>query len=98
MTDRSHTLAAICDTFVPGDGNALPSASSLGTAHRLRSELEALGRPALIAELDRLLDTVDSPVMNAALTGRPLRFTSLDQAQRAEYLRRWAASPPRLVH
>jgi len=93
MTDRSHTLAAICDTFVPGDGASLPSASSLGTPHRLRSELEALDRPALIAELDRLLDTVESPVMNAALTGRPVRFTSLDQAQREEYLRRWAASP-----
>jgi choline dehydrogenase-like flavoprotein len=93
MSDRTRTLAAICDTFVPGDGAQLPSASALGTPQRLRAELEALHRPALLAELDRLLDTVESPLMNAVLSGRPARFSSLDQAGREQYLRRWAGSP-----
>lgn len=93
MTDRTQTLAALCDTFVPGDGEDLPAASTLGTPQRLRAELEALHRPALVAELDRLLDSVESPVLNLILGGRPLRFTALDQSGREEFLRRWAASP-----
>lgn len=93
MTDRTLTLAAICDTFVPGDGNDLPSATALGTPQRLRAELDALHRPALVAELDRLLDTVESPMLNLVLSGRPVRFTALDQPQREEFLRRWAGSP-----
>lgn len=93
MSDRTSTLAAICDTFVPGDGKELPSASALGTPQRLRAELEALHRPALVVELDRLLDTLESPALNLVLGGRPVRFTALDQQQREEFLRRWAASP-----
>lgn len=92
MTDRARTLAAICDTFVPGDGD-LPSASALGVPALLRSEVEALGRPALISQLDLLLRLMDSRVANVALSGRPIRFTQLGPAQREAYLRSWAASP-----
>lgn len=92
MSDRGRTLAALCDTFVPAVGD-LPSASALGVDRLLRSEVAALGRPALVAELDQLLDTIESPVLNFALTGRAVRFTSLGQAAREEYLKRWAASP-----
>ncbi len=92
MTDRDRALAVLCDTFVPGDGD-LPSASRLGVDRMLRSEVAALGRPALVAELDQLLDTIESPLLNFALSGRAVRFTSLGQADREEYLRRWAASP-----
>ena len=93
MINRDRTLAAVCDTFAPGDRDLLPSASMLGVPGRLRAELEALRQPALLLEFDRLLDTLDSPILNAALTGRPLRFSSLSQDQREEYLRRWAGSP-----
>lgn len=93
MSDRTLTLAAICDTFLPGDGKELPSASALGTPQRLRAELDALHRPALVAELDRLLDSVESPIVNLVLGGRPVRFTALDRSQREEFLRTWAASP-----
>ena len=92
MSDRGRTLAVLCDAFVPAVGD-LPSASGLGVDRVLRSEVAALGRPALVAELDQLLDTIESPLLNLALTGRAIRFTSLTQADREEYLKRWAASP-----
>ncbi len=92
MTARDRALAALCDAFVPGAGD-LPSASGLGVDRMLRSEVAALGRPALVAELDQLLDTIESPLLNFALSGRAARFTSLAQADREEYLKRWAASP-----
>src|SRR2546428_10208440 len=93
VTDRDRVLAAVCDTFAPGLKDRLPSASGLGVPARLRSEVEALHQPALVAELDRLLDTLDSPLLNAALTGRPVRFSALSLDQREDYLRRWAGSP-----
>ena len=92
MVDRVRALAALCDAFVPGDA-ALPSASALGVPAILRREVEALGRPALLAELDQLLDTIDSPLLNLALTGRPARFSALAAAERESYLKRWATSP-----
>ena len=92
MADRDLTLAALCDAFVPGDGD-LPSASRLGVHRVLRAEVTALARPAFVAELDQLLDTIESPLLNLALTGHAARFTSLGQTAREEYLKRWAASP-----
>jgi choline dehydrogenase-like flavoprotein len=85
-------LSALCDTFVPGS-EGLPSATELGVPAILRSEVEALGRPALVAELDQLLDTIESPALNLALTRRPSRFTSLPGAEREAYLKSWATSP-----
>ena len=92
MVDRARALAALCDAFVPGDAQ-LPSASDVGVPAVLRREVEALGRPALVAELDQLLDTIDSPLLNLALTGRPVRFSTLAAAEREAYLKRWATSP-----
>ena len=90
--DRDRALAALCDTLVPA-ADGLPSASDLGVPQILRREVTALGRPALVAELDQLLDTVESPPLNLALTGRPVRFSALAQAEREAYLKRWATSP-----
>ena len=92
MTNRDRALTAVCDAFAPGDQDRLPSASALGVPERLRAELVALHQPALLQEFDRLLDTIESPVLNAALTGRPVRFSSLSQDQREDYLRQWAGS------
>src|SRR6185503_7148265 len=92
MSDRDRALAALCDAFVPAVGD-LPSASGLGGDRMIKKKIAALGRPALVAELDQLLDTIESPVLNLALTGRAVRFTSLSQIEREEYLKRWAASP-----
>lgn len=46
-----------------------------------------------MAELDQFLDTIESPLLNLALTGRAVRFSGLSQADREAYLRRWATSP-----
>lgn len=67
MTDRDRSLAALCDAFVPGDGD-LPSASQLGVPRLLRAEVTALERPALVAELDQLLDTIESPLLKDPAT------------------------------
>ena len=92
MADRGRALAALCDTFAPGDSD-LPSASALGVPGILRHEVEALGRPSVVAELDQFLDTIESPLLNLALTGQAARFSSLGHREREAYLKRWATSP-----
>jgi choline dehydrogenase-like flavoprotein len=90
--ERIRALSAVCDTFLPG-GNGLPSATELGVPRRIRDELDALGRPELLADLNRFLDTIESAVFNFATTGHATRFSALRPDQREDYLRRWAASP-----
>ena len=59
---------------------------------RIRDELEALGRPELLADLDSFLDTIESVVFNLVTTGHPTRFSALSPGQREAYLQHWAAS------
>jgi choline dehydrogenase-like flavoprotein len=92
MADRLRALAAIVDTFVPG-GDGLPPASELGVPARLLAEVEALGRPRLLSELNLLLGALESPLANLALAGRPVRFSTLSPSGRERYLQRLAASP-----
>jgi choline dehydrogenase-like flavoprotein len=92
MTARERTLAAIVDAFVPA-AEGLPSASELGVHRRLLEEVDALGRPALRRQLDLLLWAADSRLGNLAVSGRPVRVSSLDQAGREGWLRGLAASP-----
>jgi choline dehydrogenase-like flavoprotein len=87
-----RTLAAVVDAFAPG-GDGLPSASELGVHRLLRSEVEALGRPSLVRQLDLLLRAMESRPANLALTGRPVRFSALTPRQREAYLRRLSTSP-----
>ena len=91
-TRRERALAAVCDTFVPG-GDGLPSANAIAVPAKLRAEVEALGRPTLVAELDQFLDVIESPLANLALVGRAVRFSELSHDERERYLKRWAASP-----
>lgn len=88
---RLRTLAAICDTFVPGS-DGLPSASALGVPELIRSELDALGRPSLVSELELLLRLMENPIANLALVGRPVRFSSLDAEARDRYVKTLGAS------
>lgn len=88
---RDRVLQAVCDTFVPAVDD-LPSASQLGVPDRIRREVAALNRPQLVAQLDRLLDTLDSPLLNLALSGRPARFSRLSPAEREAFLRAWSES------
>lgn len=81
-------LGTICDTFVPGDGLTLPSATEIGAVDTV---FELLGRNPREAEgkqLATLLDVWDSP-MTGLLTGRgPRRFSKLSQEQRERALLR----------
>ena len=79
------TLVSVCGTFVP-DGN--PGI----IADAIISELRAIGRPKLLADLRLFLRLIDARLLNVALVGRPIRFSDLVQRDREAYLRRWADS------
>lgn len=83
LTEKQRAnLALICDTFAPGDGDRIPSASDLGAV----AVVEALAihnpRRAEVDQLARLLDLWDSRALGLALGRGPRRFSRLDQAQR----------------
>ncbi|MGW5317436.1 GMC family oxidoreductase [Nocardia thailandica] len=86
--DQRAALATICDTFVPGDGKGLPSASSLGAVTTIE---ELVGRNPRAAERDQLatlLSLWDSPFFGV-LAGRGFtRFSALPQARREAALLR----------
>ncbi len=84
--DRERaTLVSVCGTFVP-DGN--PGI----IADAIISELAAIGRPKLLADLRLFLRLLDTRLVNLALVGRPVAFSDLVQRDREAYLRRWADS------
>src|SRR5262245_31853344 len=81
-------LAAICDTFAPGDGLALPSASELGAVDTVIRMIARNPRVAETKQLGTLLNLWDSRVFGL-LTGRgPRRFSALSQAEREQALLR----------
>ena len=79
------TLVSVCGTFVP-DGN--PGI----IADAIISELRAIGRPKLLADLRLFLRLIDTGLANIALVQRPVAFSDLVQRDREAYLRRWADS------
>ena len=84
--DRERaTLVSVCGTFVP-DGN--PGI----IANAIIAELEAIGRPKLLADLRLFLRLIDTRIVNLALVQRPVPFSDLVQRDREAYLRRWADS------
>jgi choline dehydrogenase-like flavoprotein len=93
MADRLDALAAIVDTFAPGDGAGLPPASELGVHRALLGEVRALGRPALESQLRLFLRAIENPLASLMLTGIPRRFSQASPAERERYLRRLATSP-----
>ena len=79
------TLVTVCGTFVP-------DASPGVIADTIVSELAAIGRPKLLADLGLFLRLIDWRLVNLALVQRPVRFSDLGQRDREAYLRRWAES------
>ena len=79
------TLVSVCGTFVP-EGNAGVIADAIV------GELEAIGRPKLLADLRLFLRLIETRAVNVVLVGRPVRFSDLAQDGREAYLRRWADS------
>jgi len=92
MPAIDQTLAAIVDAFLPA-ADGLPSASEMGIHRRLLEEVDALGKPALRRQLDLLLWAADSRLGNLAVSGRPVRVSSLDLAARQAWLKGLADSP-----
>jgi long-chain-alcohol oxidase len=88
---QRRALEAICDTFVPAQGD-LPSATQLGVPSALLQAVDANPRAAERRRVAALLAAWDSPVL-AAIAGAGLRpFRSLPQAERERVLRSWSDS------
>lgn len=89
MTFTARQLAAmrlIADTFAPGDGAGIPSASAVGAPELAFELAEANPREADLKQLRFLLDRWDGRALGLALTGRPRRFSSLSQGERERVL------------
>ena len=92
----SEPLRSIVDTLLPASpaspaGRAYPSGSAAGTdggVAELVRGLAAVHRK----EFASLLRAVESPLTNLLLSGRPIRFSRLDPAEREKFLRSWATS------
>ncbi|MFL6060999.1 MAG: GMC family oxidoreductase N-terminal domain-containing protein [Marmoricola sp.] len=87
FTDRHlASLRLISDTFAPGDGATIPPASSVG-APEFALELAGTNpREAELKQLRTLLDLWDTRLLGFLLTGRPRKFSRLDQAGRERVL------------
>lgn len=81
-------LGMICDTFVPGDGSTLPSASELGAVDTVFQLLGRNPREAERKQLARLLDLWDSPLIGLLTGSGPRRFSTLSQPERERALLR----------
>jgi choline dehydrogenase-like flavoprotein len=75
-------LATICDTFAPGDGAGLPSASELGAVEVVEALAAHNPRAAEFEQLARLLSVWDSPLAGLALGRGPRRFSRLSPGER----------------
>ncbi|WP_040788581.1 GMC family oxidoreductase N-terminal domain-containing protein [Nocardia paucivorans] len=81
-------LSMICDTFVPGDGATLPSASELGAVETVIALLGRNPREAELKQPAKLLDLWDSPLLGLLTGNGPRRFSGLSQAERERALLR----------
>src|SRR5690349_2139843 len=89
---RRAALASICDTFAPGDGAGVPSATELGAVDIMAALVLSNPRTAEIQQFLRLLDRWDSPVVRLALGGGARRFSRQSQERRERMLLALAGS------
>jgi choline dehydrogenase-like flavoprotein len=78
------TLAAIGETIVRGDADR--------RARLAAAALDLAADPAQVRQLKLVLLAFESRAANLLLTGRPVRFSDLDQPAREAYLLAWATS------
>ncbi|MDW4571890.1 FAD-dependent oxidoreductase [Microbacterium sp. M3] len=76
------TFESIFDTFAPGDGNGIPSATRLGAVSIAEGMLEANPRKEEAELLGRVLSLWDTPLGGMLLGVGPRRFSSLPAAKR----------------
>ena len=81
-----EAMRLICDTFAPGDGAGVPSASEAGSVDLTLEVAAANPRRADVRQLRFLLRAWDTRALALAVTGRSRRFSSLDQAGREQFL------------
>lgn len=92
-TDKQRAaLEMICDTFLPGDGPTLPSASELGAVDTVLALLARNPREAETKQLAMLLDLWDGPVTGLLAGWGPRRYSKLSQQDREKALLRLGAS------
>ncbi len=92
-TDKQRAaLEMICDTFLPGDGPGLPSASELGAVDTVFALLARNPREAETKQLAMLLDLWDGPVTGLLAGWGPRRYSKLSQQDREKALLRLGAS------
>lgn len=89
---QRSALSAIADTFAPGDGQDLPSASELGVIDAIVGALRLLPHDADRKQVAMLLNLWDGRLLTAIGGGGPRRFSALDQATRERVLRGWCDS------
>ena len=92
-----RAMEALCGALFPSlqDGSDFHrrSARDLGVDGLLVDAVEHSLQPANARDFRRILSVVESPLFNLALSGRPVRFTSLDPESREKYLQAWRDSP-----
>lgn len=87
FTDRHlAALRMISDTFAPGDGASIPAASAVGAPEFALELAGSNPREAEVKQLKTLLNLWDSRLLGLLLTGRPRKYSSLDQAGRERVL------------
>lgn len=78
------TLAEVAETITEGD--------AVRRANLAAAALDAAADPSQVLQLRLVLRAFESRAVNLLLTGRPVRFSGLDQAGRERYLLGWATS------
>ena len=97
--DERQTLRNLCDTLVPrlahapdADGLFARSATDLHVDEDIVTIVGTYLAPQQRDDFYRLLRTVENPLLNLVLTGRPSRFSRLAPRARERYLLGWAHS------
>lgn len=98
LTDSERrVMSVLCDTLFPplpgGDDFYSRSAHDIGVDALLADAVESSLQPGNARDFRSVLSVVESPLYNLILSGKPVRFTSLDPGRREEYLQAWRDSP-----
>jgi choline dehydrogenase-like flavoprotein len=97
---QRSALHAVCDTLLPSFGDRVDdpeglfalSGADAGTHRRVEDLIAAVRDPGDRKRLLRLLDVLESRVVNLLLSGRPQRFSAMNRDTREVVLRAWARS------
>jgi choline dehydrogenase-like flavoprotein len=93
LSDRQfRTLEAVCATLTSSAAGERDPSSAAGVAAMIIARIAELSNRTDQRNFARTLTFLESRLMNWTLTSRFRRFTNLDDSQRGQVLRAWAAS------